>query len=146
MDVIRESPRPPTSFWVIAGIGLLWNLMGLAAFVMDMMITPEALAQMPEAMQTFRDAIPSWNWVAYGAATIGGTLGALGLVLRKSWAVPLFAISIVGVILQNVASFLVADGLAALGAGAVILPLVVLAIAVGLLLYARSARAKGWIS
>ena len=37
----------PVWFWILAGIALLWNVMGLYAFYTDMTITPEGIAALP---------------------------------------------------------------------------------------------------
>jgi len=66
--------------------------------------------------------------------------------LRKALAVPMFLISLVAVLVQNAHAFLLANGLEVWGAGGLVLPAVIIAITVALLLYARSAKAKNWLS
>ncbi|MEM6514151.1 MAG: hypothetical protein AAF660_14145 [Pseudomonadota bacterium] len=145
MDAVEKLP---TSFWVIAGVGLAWNLMGLTSFAMQMTATPEQLAQMypTEAQQAFVNNVPGWATAAYAIAVIGGVLGCVALLLRRSVAKILFGLSIGGVIVQNGYGFVVANGIEVFGAAAAVLPLLVIAIGVALLLYTGRAQNKGWVT
>jgi hypothetical protein len=135
--------NPPKWFVPVAVVALLWNLIGLAALAMDAMADPAALTP---AQQALIASTPLWakigSWVGVGA----GTLGSLGLVLRKGWAVMLLTISFAGVIVQDVWLFLLADVSSAYGSAPLVMQGIVLLIAIGLVSLARSARAKGWLS
>ena len=135
------------TFWVIAGIGLAWNLIGLFAFYDAMTVTPEALATRYEtdAELAFITGIPLWANVAYGVAVIGGVLGCIALLMRRRFAIYLFALSLGGVVVQNFYGFFVGDGMAVFGMGAIALPLIVVVIGVTLILYTMSASEKGWV-
>ena len=54
-------------------------------------------------------------------------------MMRKIWAVPMFIISLLGIVVQDIHAFAIADGIAVWGAGAAVLPLVVLVIGVALI-------------
>ena len=86
---------------------------------------------------------PSWVTGAYAVAVFGGALASLALLLRKAWAVPLFVVSLLGILLQMGYSLLIADTIEAMGAGVVVMPLVVIAIGIYLVLFSRSAKARG---
>ena len=60
-------------------------------------------------------------------------------------SVPLFLLSLAAVLVQTYHAFVVAGALGVLGAGAAVLPALVIAIGVGLIWYARSAKEKGWL-
>ena len=142
-----SSGNPPTAFWIIAAVALFWNLIGVSIFYMQVTATPDALqAAYSEAEYEFISSIPAWATGAYAIAVVAGVIGCVLLLLRKVWAVPVFAISLVAILVQDTYSFAIADGISVFGAGAVVLPLVVLAIAVGLIFYSRMARGKGWLS
>lgn len=135
--------NPPKWFVPVAVVALLWNLIGLAALAMDAIADPAALTP---AQQALVASTPLWakigSWVGVGA----GTLGSMGLVLRKGWAVMLLTISFAGVIVQDVWLFLLADVSSAYGSAPLVMQGIVLLIAIGLVSLARSARAKGWLS
>jgi archaellum biogenesis protein FlaJ (TadC family) len=138
--------KPPVSFWIIAGVALVWNLIGVMIFYMQVSASPEDLAQYyNETELAFLTSIPAWATAANAIAVIAGVLGCAFLLMRKIWAVPMFIISLLGIVVQDIHAFAIADGIAVWGAGAAVLPLVVLVIGVGLILYSRIAREKHWI-
>jgi hypothetical protein len=136
----------PRSFWVISGVALVWNLLGVAAFVAHMSMTEDALMKLPEAQRMFYEAMPAWADGAFAVAVFGGALGSLLLLLRKSWAVPVFVVSLAGIVLQLYHAFGMADGIKIFGSGGLIMPAVSLIIGVLLVWYSRGASAKAWIS
>jgi uncharacterized membrane protein len=85
-------------FWAIAIALLLWNLMGDAAYVMQVGADPARIDD-PVTAQAFA-AMPPWAWGAYAIAVWVGTAGALALLLRRKAAWVLFALSLVGVVVQ----------------------------------------------
>jgi hypothetical protein len=136
----------PRSFWIISGVALVWNLLGVAAFVAHMTMTEQALMKLPEAQRMFYEAIPAWADGAFAVAVFGGALGSLLLLLRKSWAVPVFVVSLAGILVQLYHAFVMADGIKIFGTGGLVMPATTLIIAVLLVWYSRSAIAKAWIS
>lgn len=137
--------QPPKWFKPVAIIALLWNLLGCAAYLSDVMISPEALAQMTLAQQAMYAARPAWAVAATAVAVWFGAAGCLGLILRKRWASPVLAASLAGVIVQALAIFVISDAGAQAGAVAYAMQGVVLMIAIGLVLLARKAAAQGWL-
>ena len=125
---------------------LLWNLIGIAAFCGQWFVAHNALETLPPEQQAMWRAMPRWAWAAYAVAVLGGTAGAFGLVIRKGWAVPAYAIGLIAVLIQFFNSFFVSDGIATLGKGAVIFPLFIIVLAIVQLWLARKWRANGWLS
>jgi hypothetical protein len=126
-------------------VALLWNLIGCAAYLADVMMTPETLAQMTAAQQEMYAARPSWAVAATAIAVWFGAAGSLGLVLRRRWATPLLIASLAALIVQDAWLFLL-SGVAQPNAVAAVLQACVLLIAVGLVLLSRRAAAQGWIA
>ncbi len=141
----QNTHKLPVMFWVIAVMALLWNLMGLFAYLSDMFISSEALAAMEPAMQRLYEESPIYQKIIYGLAVFSGVLGSVGLLLRKSWAVPVFALSLICVILQLIISLIATDAFEILGLGALILPSVVILIAAFLYWHSRNAQRSGQI-
>ena len=144
-DLVLDD-RPPTSFWVFSAAALVWNLIGLVAYISTVMMPPEALAQMTEDAQQFYLSTPAWATGAFALAVNAGVLGSLLLLLRKRWAVPLFVVSLLSVIAQNVDAFVLRDAYGILGINSVILPTAIFVVGVLLLLYSRSCKEKGWLT
>lgn len=136
----------PVWFWVLAVLAVLWNAMGMFAYVSDVTLSPDAVAALPQAQQDLRAATPSWVTGAYAIAVTAGLLAALCLLLRKTWAVPLFIVSLAAVVLQMGYVIVIMKAPAALGASAIVLPAIVIVLGALQLWFATSAKAKSWLS
>ena len=137
----------PTWFWVVSGLALVWNLMGVGAFFSDVVLmTPERLAAMDQTMaDTYRDT-PIWAKAAFGVAVLAGTLGSIGLLLKKSWATPIFAISLLGVIVQMTYAFVLSNSYEAFGPEAAAMPIMIFTVAVLLVWFAHAMTKSGRLS
>jgi hypothetical protein len=90
------------------------------------------------------EARPAWAVAAYATAVWAGAAGSLGLVLRKTWAMPLLLLSLVALVVQDVALFGMSGATA--DSTAVVLQSMVMIIAIGLVLLARKAASHHWIN
>ncbi|MDH7453957.1 hypothetical protein QF205_12895 [Luteimonas composti] len=136
----------PLSFWIVAVLGLLWNLYGVAMFWLNLTITPEAISALPEAEREITRAMPRWIMLPFGVATLGGVAGMLAMLLRRRVAVPLLLVSLLALVVQFVAVYLTTPVWALTGASGAVLPLVLWGVvALALWLYARRASARGWL-
>lgn len=135
--------QPPKWFRPLAIVALLWNLIGCAAYLSDVMITPADLAKMTEAQQAMYAARPAWSVAATAIAVWLGAAGCLALILRKRVATPLLILSLLGVIVQDVSVFALA---ASPNPAALVLQGLVLAIGIGLVLLSQKAASRGWIA
>ena len=138
--------HPPKWFVPVAIAALLWNLLGCFAYLSDAMLTAEDLAKMTVAQQALYAARPSWSVGATAIAVWGGAAGCLGLIMRKRWATPLLIASLAGVILQDISLLMLSGAMAETGATVLALQGLVLLVAVGLVLLARRAVARGWLA
>jgi hypothetical protein len=136
-------PPLPKWFKPVAIIALIWNLMGCAAYLMDVTISPEALAQMTPEQQALYASRPTWAVAMTAIAVWGGALGCVGLLMRKKWATGALLASLLGVIGQDVGLF----GLSGVpvGADVYVMQGLVAVVAVLLVLFARTAAARQWI-
>jgi hypothetical protein len=138
--------KTPTWFKVVAVAALLWNLLGCIAFFSDLRLSPEDLAKLPEAQQALYAARPGWAVAATAVAVFGGVLGSIGLLLGKKWALPVFVLSLLGILVQDFGLFVLAKGASLAGPVAVVMQGIVLAIGIGLVLLSRKGIARGWLS
>ncbi len=86
------------SFWVIGVVALIWHILGLMNFVMQM--NTETITGRPESYRAVIENRPAWATAAFAIAVFGGAIGSVLLLLRKSAATYLFVASLVGVIVQ----------------------------------------------
>ena len=92
MKIETGSPKPKWLLW--AGLGsLLWNLFGVAAFIMQATMSDEALSSLPAKQQELWGDMGIATWIAYAVAVGAGTLGAIGIILGRKWAVLLFLLN-----------------------------------------------------
>ena len=138
--------KPSTNFWIIGGAALVWNLIGLTFYIEQVTMTPEALTKFTEDIQNFYLATPVWANAAFAIAVNAGILGSALMLLRKKWAVPMFMLSMAGIVVQDIDAFVLRDAFSIVGVGSLIVPSMVFVIGIALILYSRSAQARGWLS
>jgi hypothetical protein len=146
-DTINNAPTTaPKWFVILAVVLVIWNLMGVMAFIMQMTMTAEQISALPAKEQMMYQGIPLWVNIAFGCAVFGGALGCIALVLKKSIALPILLVSLIGVLVQMYHSFFIANSIEVYGPGSTIMPSMVVIIAIFLVWLANNAKAKGWIS
>jgi hypothetical protein len=139
--------KRPAWFWVVAVLALLWNLVGVAMAWMQYSMTPEQLAQLPEAQRTLHQAMPGWLWAVDFVAVLAGTLGSLLLLMGRRLASPVLWLSLVAVIVLFGYCLFPGRMLEVLGAAqALPMPVLVTVIAVLLVWFARRSIARGWLT
>ena len=144
MNTTSVSPRRWT-YWVIAFVALVWNLIGLAMFVVQVRLTPEMVAAMPAAQQQVHATTPAWINIAFGVAVVFGVLGSLALLLRKRLAPALFMVSLLAIVVQVAGIFVATPAWQAYGPAGLAMPVMLVVIALYLYWYAHKAAAKGWL-
>ncbi|MEE9598378.1 MAG: hypothetical protein V3V96_16525 [Acidiferrobacterales bacterium] len=129
------------SFWAIGAVALIWNVMGVINFFVQM--NPDVLATYRESERAIVEGRPAWATGAFAIAVFGGALGCLLLLLRKSAAYYLLIASLLGVIVTMTHTLGVGIdfGLGEI-LGIILMPLVVAAF---LIWYSKRAQSKGWI-
>jgi len=140
-----DKTSPPVWFWVISIVALLWYLMDMSAFFMRVFMTGDAINAMPESQQHFFQNIPLWVNIVFACEVFGGTLGCVGLLLRKKWAFLVFVVSILGVLSQTSYIWFLTDHVSTLGAPAVVMPLLAILIGIGMIILAKSSISKDWL-
>jgi peptidoglycan biosynthesis protein MviN/MurJ (putative lipid II flippase) len=143
----ESTSRPGAAFWVIAIAFALWNLVGLMFYYQQSTLTPEKMQDLGLTAQQIAHIVntPAWGHSGYAIAVNAGLLGALLLLLRKAWAVPLFVISLLGALVQDLDAFVLRDAMGAWGPTAWYLPAFVLVICAVEIWYAMRLKAKGWL-
>lgn len=137
--------KPPVWFWVLSVLALLWNLVGVMAYIIDVSLTAEDLEKLPEAERLLRESMPAWVTAAFAVAVWGGFLGCVALLLRKKWARPVLLLSLIAIIVQVGYSFFMSNSFEVYGPSSVIMPMAVLIIGIMLVVFARIAHHRLWI-
>jgi hypothetical protein len=131
--------RAPWHLWVVGVISLLWNAMGAFDYIMTQSRSEWYMSQFTQEQLDYFYSFPAWADASWALGVWGAVLGSVALLLRRSWAVWLFGISIIGLVLTTIYNFVLTDGAAMMGDGATvwILTLLVWAITIALFVYAR---------
>ncbi|RKN81023.1 hypothetical protein [Ulvibacterium marinum] len=141
----KSMEKPPVWFWIVSIVALLWNLMGVLAYLQQAFMTEEALAALSEPERLLLETRPAWATAAFALAVWGGLLGCVALLLRKKWARPVLIISLIGILVQMIHSFFISKNLEVYGPGEISMPILIILIGVGLVFFARIATRKLWL-
>lgn len=136
--------RPPAWFWIVAALGLVWELFGVAQYLMHVGVLANNMEMSP-AERSLMESSPMWVTGLFAIGTFGGALGALGLLLRQSWARLLLVVSLIAVILQFGGWLLATDAIAVIGPMVFVMPAIIVAVAVLLVWVAGLAAQRGWL-
>lgn len=139
------STKPATWFWIVSAIALVWNLMGVMAYVTQMTMTPEALQALPENERALYNTLPMWATAAFTLAVWGGTLGCMLLLLRRKLATLVLIASLIGIVIQMYHSLFISNSIEVYGPGGMIMPIMIIVIAIFLVWLSRKATANGWM-
>ena len=104
--MIKQNPSKRIKAFVM--ILLVWNLIGVSIFIMDLLVD---LTTLNDAELEFRSRFPLWIKMFNAAAVTLGLLGSIGLVFRKAWSKSVLVMSLISVIIQMYHSFFVANSL-----------------------------------
>ncbi|WP_299128663.1 hypothetical protein [uncultured Winogradskyella sp.] len=142
--------KPPIWFWIVSAIALLWNAMGVMVYIGDAYITKDMIAQLPERQQAFYTLeMPAWYTACYALAVFCGLLGCIFLLLRKTWAKPMFIISfiaVIGQILHNYVLNNIYDKMnLSINTFELSMAIAIPVVAMLLVLFSRDSARKGWI-
>ncbi len=138
---------PPRWYWIVAALATLWMLFGVMALAMDAMMDDAALAALTDGQRQLYEMRPQWIFVVYAIAVCSGLAGAAGLLVRKTWATPVLAVSLVAVTIQFSYTLIVMDAVGLLGTAAALpFPLTIWVIGAATLWFSTMARRRGWLS
>ena len=134
---------PTRRFWIVAGLLLVWALIGDVVYLSQVTADLTMLAKTdPIAARAFA-GVPTWVWSAYAIAVWVATAAAIALLLRRKLAVPLYALSLAAVLVQFSWTFFVDTVIAEKGPAAAFLPVTIIVLAVFSLWYARRKASQG---
>ena len=135
----------PWHLWLVGLLALVWNAGSCYSHVMTLGqnegyfratgITPE--------MAAYFAAVPAWYVVSWTIAVWGGLLAAVGLLMRKAWAVWWFAASQLAMTVNSVATLLSSLAQEVLGMVGSISAIALIILGVFLVLYAIALKRRG---
>lgn len=142
----NSSSKPPIWFWVVSVIALLWNIMGVNAYLQQAYKSEAFRANFNEQQLVILDATPAWATAVFAIAVFAGALGCIALLLRKKWAKPLFLISFIAVLVQFSHELFMTNASDYYDSFAWIMTISIPIIAALLVKFSKTSLAKNWIS
>ena len=135
--------RTPTHVWIVGTLALLWNAVGAFDYLATQMRLEFYMSNFTAEQLDYFYSFPAWADAAWALGVWGAFAGAIGLLMRRRWAVWAFALSIVGLVGTTLYSFVLTDGTEIMGTAAAIFSLVVWIIAILLLWYSWKQAQNG---
>jgi len=140
---MNQTPKTPVHLWIVGTLAVLWDAVGAFDYSATQFRYAPYMEQFtPEQLEYFYN-FPAWADACWALGVWGAFLGSIALLLRKSWAVWLFGVSLIGLAGTTVFSFLLSDGAALMGDGAAIFTAIIWAITLFLFFYAQAMAKRG---
>ena len=138
--------KTPMHLWIVGVLALLWNFMGVFDYLASQLELEFYMSEFPPEMLEWIDAMPAWATAAWAFGVWGAFAGTIGLLLRKKWAVVAYAVSLGGLLVSSIYSYMLTDAMEMMGSGAVFMNIAIWAVAILLLFYAWAMAKKGVLS
>ena len=140
-----HSTTSPGWYKPIVILAILWNCIGIFKFYFQLTMSTDEIAQLPAGEQDLMLDIPLWTTIAFGIGVFGGTLGSLGLLMKKAWSKTPLLLSFIAVFFQMTYWLFFTKSVVVYGPTTYIMPLVVILIAYLLLKLCLNGIRKGYI-
>jgi len=134
MENITSRAKVPKWFWIVAALGLAWNVFGVVQFMATAQGTVDTLMGngLTKEQAELYVGLPQWMTGAFAVGVFGGVIGSILLLMRMPAAKTVFGISLAAYIILYVGD--ITQGVfAAFGLSQVLILTTVVAIAAGLL-------------
>ncbi len=139
--------KPPIWFWLVSIVALLWNLMGVMAYLGQAYMTEEMKSNYTAEQLSLMESTPAWITAVFAIAVWGGLLGCIALIIRKRWSKPVLILSFVAIVIQMAYSFFMTNAAEVYGTvQGIVTPIFVIIIGGALVQFSRFSIKKGWLS
>ena len=98
---MTNTNKPNTLFWFIGVIALIWNGMGVNAYLQQAFKTEASTAGLNADQIALLDGIPAWMTALFAIAVFGGIFGSIALLMRKKIAASLLIVSFLAAAIQQ---------------------------------------------
>ena len=138
--------KPNKWFWIIAVLALLWNLMGVSRYLMEAYNAESFRTQFNADQLAIMDGSPAWITAVFAIAVFSGLLACFTLLMKRKFAITLFGISLLAVLIQMIAVWVTTNIIEVFGTlDGVVMPMIVIIISIFLYYYSKGAGQKGWL-
>ena len=138
--------KPSIWYWIICVLLLLWSFGGAYDYLMTRTQNEAYMSQFPEEMLDYFYNMPLVLSITWPLAVWAGVLGWILMLLRRSWAVPVFIFSFVCMII-NFGYMAINGGLALqaemMGAASYVFTALIILLGIFAIWFSRRAKANG---
>ena len=139
----RMPTRRPAHLWVVGILSLLWNSFGAFDYLATQMQLDFYVGQFTEQQRAYFEGFPPWFVAAWAFGVWGAFAGSIGLLLARRWAVWAFAVSLAGLAVNTLYSFVLSDGAEVMGTAGVGMTALIWVVAIALLAYSVRQKSRG---
>jgi len=134
----ETTTKAPVHLWIVGVLAVLWNAMGAFDYLATQLQLDFYMSQFSQEQLDYFYGFPAWVEAAWATAIWTAVLGSLCLLFRKSWAVGLFGLSILGMAVTTVYNFVLTNGMEIMGSEGATFTAVIWVIALFLYFYAQA--------
>jgi len=145
--------RTPIHLWIVGILSLLWNCFGAYDYTMTRTHNMDYLKSAmpgvdPQVGLAWIEGMPMYAQFGWGLGVWLALLGSIFLLIRSRWAVWSFGLSLAGAVVSLGYQMALAPPMPGAPQSAMMkaMPIVIIAVAVALFLYARAMEKKGVLS
>lgn len=139
----QQQQEAPWHLWVVGIVTTLWNAGGAFDYLATKLRLDFYMSNFSQTQLDYFYGLPAWFSAFWALGVWGALLGSISLLMRKRWAVGLYAVSLLGLIVTSVYSLFFSEGLEIMGTVGTIFSSVIFVVSVLLLVYARRMSANG---
>lgn len=136
---LNTTQKPPIWFWILAIIGLIWNGMGVNAYLQQAYNTISYQEMYSAEHLMFEENLPIYIKAAFAIAVFSGFFGFVFILLQKKLGYTLLIVSLLAVIIQ-MSHYFIKDHIISLP-----MTLMIIIGAIIFVVIARVFYKKGWI-
>lgn len=142
----QNSNKPANSFWLIGVLALIWNAIGVMAYLGQKFMTDEMKSKIPAEQLEIIENTPVWATAAFAIAVWFGFIACVFLLMRKKLAKVLFMVSLVGILVQMIYNVFMIKSSEISGSNNLIIPLLTVCIGLFLIWHAKKSISDGMLS
>ena len=136
----HSNNKPPIWYWLVSLIALVWNGMGVNAYLQQAYDTESYRAMYSEEQLEIAAGLPAFVTAAFAIAVFGGLTASVLLLFRNKLASFVFLVSLLAVLVQT--GYLLINGYVS----NLVMTILIVVFAVVMLWFSRMAKAKSWLN
>lgn len=144
---MSNTNKPNAVFWIIGVLALLWNLMGVAQYLMRAFKVESYTSVLNEEQYALTYSLPAWMTALFAIAVFSGFIGCIALLMRKGIAVKLFILSFITATVQQLYWLFGTNGVELFKDHMpYVMPVMIIIVCAFLVWYSKDQKSKGIIS